>query len=134
MTLCYGHYVTRQAQWQADRIKRGLCATCGERPLAKRSKRRCRTCLNKDKERKRVLPMAKSPPKSKSAMDKLVESFSRFRAEAKERMSDEEFRWAEEGFDQIVARVRARRRRLLASLAEGKDSTSSLQSSASGDK
>jgi len=60
--------------------------------------------------------MAKSPPKSKSAMDKLVESFSRLRAEAKERMSDEEFRWAEEGVDQIVARVRARRRRLLASL------------------
>ncbi len=60
--------------------------------------------------------MAKSPPKSKSAMDKLVESFSRLRAEAKERMSDEEFRWAEEGFDQIVARVRARRRRLLASI------------------
>jgi hypothetical protein len=48
-------------------------------------------------------------------MDKLVESFTRLRAEAKERMSDEEFRRAEEGFDQIVARVRARRRRLLAS-------------------
>jgi len=60
--------------------------------------------------------MAESAPKSVSAMDKLVESFSRLRAEAKERMSDEEFRRADEGFDRIVARVRARRRRLLASL------------------
>jgi hypothetical protein len=32
---------------------------------------------------------------SQSAMDKLVESFSRIRSEAKERMSDEEFRRAE---------------------------------------
>ena len=49
-------------------------------------------------------------------MDKLIESFTRLRAEAKERMSDKEFQQAEEGFDRIVARVRARRRRLLASL------------------
>ena len=62
------------------------------------------------------LAMQKPVAKSKSAMDKLVESFWRLRAEAKERMSDEEFRQAEEGFDRIVARVRARRRRMLASL------------------
>jgi hypothetical protein len=49
-------------------------------------------------------------------MDKLVESFTRLRAEAKERMSDEEFRRAEEGFHRIAARVRARRKRALASL------------------
>ena len=60
--------------------------------------------------------MAKPAPKSKSAMDKLVESFCRLRAEAKERMSGEEFRRGEEGFDRIVARVRARRKRALASL------------------
>jgi hypothetical protein len=47
-------------------------------------------------------------------MDTLVESFSQLRAEAKERMSDEEFRRAEEGFDRIVARVRASRKRALA--------------------
>ncbi len=60
--------------------------------------------------------MLKPAAKSESATDKLVESFIRLRAEAMERMSDEEFRRAEEGFDRIVARVRARRGRLLASL------------------
>jgi len=49
-------------------------------------------------------------------MDKLVEAFAQIRSEAKERMSEEEFRRAEEGFDRIVTRVRARRRRELASL------------------
>ena len=60
--------------------------------------------------------MLKPAAKSESATDKLVESFIRLRAEAMERMSDEEFRRAEEGFDRIVARVRVRRGRLLASL------------------
>jgi hypothetical protein len=40
----------------------------------------------------------------------------RGRDEAKERMTGEEFRRAEEGIDRIAARVRARRRRMLASL------------------
>jgi hypothetical protein len=49
--------------------------------------------------------MAKSPRKSKSAMDKLVESFLKLRAEAKERMSEEEFHEAERKFDELVRRV-----------------------------
>ncbi len=56
--------------------------------------------------------MAKSAPKPKSAMDALVESFSRVVAEAKERMSPEEFREAERKFDEVVNRVRASRARL----------------------
>lgn len=55
--------------------------------------------------------MAKAEPKSKSAMDKLVDSFSDLVSEAKERMSDEEFRQAEKKFDEIIDRVRASRGR-----------------------
>jgi hypothetical protein len=55
--------------------------------------------------------MAKSVNKPKSAMDKLVESFFKLRAEAKERMSEEEFREAERNFNQLARKVRARRRR-----------------------
>jgi flagellar biosynthesis chaperone FliJ len=43
-------------------------------------------------------------------MDKLVESFLKLRAEAKECMSEEEFRKAERQFDELVRKVRARRR------------------------
>jgi hypothetical protein len=42
-------------------------------------------------------------------MDKLVDSFSELVAEAKERMSDEEFQQAEKKFDEIVSRARASR-------------------------
>jgi hypothetical protein len=42
-------------------------------------------------------------------MDTLIESVSRLRSEAKERMSKEEFRQAEEKFDEVVSRVRASR-------------------------
>jgi len=52
--------------------------------------------------------MAKPTPKPKSAMDALVDSFTRLREEAKKRMTEEEFRKAEQGFDQIVMKVRAR--------------------------
>ncbi len=55
--------------------------------------------------------MAKSAPKSKSAMDALIDSVSRIRSEAKERMSEEEFRQAEKKFDEVVSRVRASRGR-----------------------
>jgi hypothetical protein len=55
------------------------------------------------------LVMAKTTSKSKSAMDTLIESVSRLRSEAKERMSKEEFRQAEEKFDEVVSRVRASR-------------------------
>jgi hypothetical protein len=51
--------------------------------------------------------MAKPTPKPKSAMDKLVDSFSRFVDEAKERMSEEEFRESEKKFGELVSRVRA---------------------------
>jgi hypothetical protein len=44
-------------------------------------------------------------------MDKLVEAFSELRAEAKERMSEGEFREAERQFDELVRKVRSRRRR-----------------------
>jgi len=52
--------------------------------------------------------MAKSAPKSKSAMDTLVDSFSDLVTEAKERMSPEEFRQAEREFDEIIDKVKSR--------------------------
>jgi hypothetical protein len=52
--------------------------------------------------------MAKSVPKSKSAMETLVDSFSNLVTEAKESMSPEEFRQAENEFDEIIDKVRAR--------------------------
>lgn len=55
--------------------------------------------------------MAKPAIKSKSAMDTLVDSFSRIVSEAKERMSEEEFRHAEKKFDEVVTKVRASRGR-----------------------
>jgi hypothetical protein len=55
--------------------------------------------------------MAKSAPKSKSAFDTLVESVTRLRAEAKERMSEEEFRQADEKVHQLANEVRASRGR-----------------------
>jgi len=55
--------------------------------------------------------MAKSLPKPKSAMDKLIESFFKLRAEAKERMSEEEFREADRKFNELACKVRARRQR-----------------------
>jgi hypothetical protein len=55
--------------------------------------------------------MAKAATKSKSAMDELVDSFSDLVEDARERMSPEEFRKAEKGFDEIInkAKVRASR-------------------------
>jgi len=44
-------------------------------------------------------------------MDKLVDSFLKLRAEAKERMSEEEFREADRQFHELARKVRARRRR-----------------------
>jgi hypothetical protein len=44
-------------------------------------------------------------------MDTLVDSFSELVAEAEERMSPEEFRKAEEKFDEIINKVRASRGR-----------------------
>ena len=55
--------------------------------------------------------MAKAAPKLKSAMDKLVDSFSGLVSEAKERMSEQEFCQAEEKFDEVVSKVRASRGR-----------------------
>jgi hypothetical protein len=52
--------------------------------------------------------MASRAPKSKSAMDKLVDFVSGIRAEARERMSAEEFEEAERKFDEVVDKVRAR--------------------------
>jgi hypothetical protein len=52
--------------------------------------------------------MAKSAPKSKAAMETLVDSFSNLVAEAKERMSPEEFRSAEKEFDEIIDKAKAR--------------------------
>ena len=42
-------------------------------------------------------------------METLIESVSRLRDEAKERMSDEEFRQADEKFHQLANKVRASR-------------------------
>jgi DNA-binding MarR family transcriptional regulator len=55
--------------------------------------------------------MAKSVPKSKPALATLVESVTRIRAEAKERMSEDEFRQVEEKFHQLANKVRASRGR-----------------------
>lgn len=44
-------------------------------------------------------------------MDTLVDSFSRIVSEAKERMSEEEFRQAEKKFDKVVTKVRGSRGR-----------------------
>ena len=56
------------------------------------------------------LVMAKSA-KSTPAMDKLVDSFKRVVSEAKECMTDEEFKQAEKKFDEVVNKVRAARGR-----------------------
>ena len=52
--------------------------------------------------------MAKAAPKSKSAMDTLVDAFSDLVEGAKERMSPEEFRQAEKEFDEIIDKAKAR--------------------------
>jgi hypothetical protein len=52
--------------------------------------------------------MAKSVPKSKSAMETLVDSFSDLVEDARKRMSPEEFRQAEKEFDEIIDKARAR--------------------------
>ena len=53
--------------------------------------------------------MAKTAPKSKSTMDTLIESVTRLREDAKERMSDEDLRRADEKFHQLANKVRASR-------------------------
>jgi hypothetical protein len=53
--------------------------------------------------------MAKPAPKSKSAFDTLVESVTRLRTEARDRMSEEEFRQADEKVHQLANKVRASR-------------------------
>ena len=52
--------------------------------------------------------MPKAAPKPKSAMDTLVDSFGELVADAKKRMSPEEFRQAEKEFDEIVDKAKAR--------------------------
>jgi len=52
--------------------------------------------------------MPKAAPKSKSAMEALVDSFSDLVEEAKEHMSPEEFEQAEKGFDEIIDKAKAR--------------------------
>jgi hypothetical protein len=54
---------------------------------------------------------AEARAKPKSAMDKLVEAFLKLRAEAKERMSEKEFREADRQFHELADKIRARRRR-----------------------
>ena len=55
-----------------------------------------------------LVSMAKAAPKSKTAMDKLVDSFSDLVEDARERMSAEEFQQAEKKFDEIIDKVKAR--------------------------
>jgi hypothetical protein len=62
-------------------------------------RRRAQLCL---------LTMSRSPAKPKSEMDKLVDSFSDLVEEARERMSPEEFKQAEQGFDGIINKAKAR--------------------------
>lgn len=58
-----------------------------------------------------IVFMAKSASKSQSALDTLIESVTRIRAEAKERMSEDEFRQADEKVHQLANKVRASRGR-----------------------
>jgi len=55
--------------------------------------------------------MAKSATKTKSALETLIDSFSRLREEARQRMPEEEFRQAEENFHKLANKVRASRGR-----------------------
>lgn len=55
--------------------------------------------------------MAKTAPKSKSALDTLIDSVTRVRAEARDRMSEDEFRQVEEKVHQLANKVRASRGR-----------------------
>ena len=57
--------------------------------------------------------MVKRVPKS--AMDKLVDAFLKLRAEAEERMSEEEFSEADRKFNELARKVRARRKRAIRS-------------------
>jgi hypothetical protein len=52
--------------------------------------------------------MAKAASKPKSAMDKLVDSFSDLVEDARKGMSEEEFRKAEKEFDEIINKAKAR--------------------------
>ena len=52
--------------------------------------------------------MPKAAPKSKSAMDALVDSFSELVEDARERMTPEEFQKAEKEFDAIIDKAKAR--------------------------
>ncbi len=55
--------------------------------------------------------MPKAASKSKSARDTLIESLTRLRAEAKERMSEAEFRKMEDQVHELANKVRASRGR-----------------------
>lgn len=55
--------------------------------------------------------MPKAAPKTKSSRDLLIESVNRIRDEARERMSDDEFRQVEEKVHQLANKVRASRGR-----------------------
>lgn len=55
--------------------------------------------------------MAKAAPKSKSALDTLLDSVTRLHSEAKERMSEDEFRRMEDDVHQLASKVRASRGR-----------------------
>ena len=55
--------------------------------------------------------MPKAAAKPKSAMDTLIESVNRVRSEAKERMSEDEFREMEDKVHQLANKVRASRGR-----------------------
>jgi len=52
--------------------------------------------------------MAKAAPKSKSAMDVLVDSFTELVEGARQRMTPEEFQKAEKEFDGIIDKAKAR--------------------------
>jgi hypothetical protein len=52
--------------------------------------------------------MAKTAPKSKSAMETLVDSFSDLVEDARERMSPEEFHEAETEFNETINKAKAR--------------------------
>lgn len=47
--------ISNQLAWQKRKQKQRLCAACGRNPLAKGSKRRCESCLLKNRKLQRAM-------------------------------------------------------------------------------
>jgi hypothetical protein len=57
---CRPRYSGESAAYRRRRVEAGLCMRCGKRPLAKRSKSRCNTCLRVARDKSRESAAAKA--------------------------------------------------------------------------